>query len=445
MPALVQEESRRLPNPRRDGIGLCLSGGGFRAALFHLGALRRLDELGVLSRTKTISTVSGGSIASAFLADRLVKAYPEGPPTTGRWFPDWKGQVSDPFRAVLRRDLRTGPILARLWPPWNWLDPGTSVRELADLYRRYLTKLTLAQLPPRPRFIFCATDLVFGVNWVFERERLGDYQAGYCSPPPADWPLARAVAASSCFPPIFSPLPVRMRPRDLKRGAYQARDRDRLVSRLSLSDGGVYDLYGLEPVWKDHETILVSDGGGPFDFRVAGTPLARIFRYVAIVENQAIVLRRRWLLASLTTGVLRGAYWGVASAVSSYRLAGATGYSKDFVLKYLATIRTDLDGFTPAEMAVLENHGYLLADAALRKYVLPTSPDSPPPAPAEPPHPEWMNEELAGRAHLGSASRFSVRRLWQRWFPGTATNREEGSLASGSPVSSDPGVSGPNT
>ena len=33
------------------GIGLCLSGGGYRAMLFHLGVLWRLAELGYLSTT----------------------------------------------------------------------------------------------------------------------------------------------------------------------------------------------------------------------------------------------------------------------------------------------------------------------------------------------------------------------------------------------------------
>src|SRR5438105_5519370 len=67
----------RIPNrftpdqqPTR-GIALCLSGGGFRAALFHLGALRRLNELGVLSTVETISSVSGGSIIAAYLAQEL--------------------------------------------------------------------------------------------------------------------------------------------------------------------------------------------------------------------------------------------------------------------------------------------------------------------------------------------------------------------------------------
>ena len=56
---------------RRAIVALCLSGGGFRAALFHLGALRRLNELGILSKINAISSVSGGSIMSAHLAQRV--------------------------------------------------------------------------------------------------------------------------------------------------------------------------------------------------------------------------------------------------------------------------------------------------------------------------------------------------------------------------------------
>src|SRR3954464_15860941 len=56
---------------KRDGVALCLSGGGYRATLFHLGAVRRLNELGVLSKLKTITSVSGGSILNGMLAAHL--------------------------------------------------------------------------------------------------------------------------------------------------------------------------------------------------------------------------------------------------------------------------------------------------------------------------------------------------------------------------------------
>src|ERR1700722_12142173 len=51
-----------------DGVGLCLSGGGFRAMLFHLGSFIRLNELGLLPKIDRVSSVSGGSLAAGILA-----------------------------------------------------------------------------------------------------------------------------------------------------------------------------------------------------------------------------------------------------------------------------------------------------------------------------------------------------------------------------------------
>src|SRR5262249_28215587 len=50
--------------------GLAMSGGGFRATLFHLGALVRLNEFGFLPKLDRISSVSGGSITNGLLAVR---------------------------------------------------------------------------------------------------------------------------------------------------------------------------------------------------------------------------------------------------------------------------------------------------------------------------------------------------------------------------------------
>ena len=48
-------------------IFLCLSGGGFRATLFHYGCLKRLNELGILGYVYGISATSGGAITAALL------------------------------------------------------------------------------------------------------------------------------------------------------------------------------------------------------------------------------------------------------------------------------------------------------------------------------------------------------------------------------------------
>ncbi len=50
------------PVTPRKKLGLALSGGGFRASLFHIGVLARLAELDQLKDIEVISTVSGGSI-----------------------------------------------------------------------------------------------------------------------------------------------------------------------------------------------------------------------------------------------------------------------------------------------------------------------------------------------------------------------------------------------
>src|SRR5919198_6016666 len=90
------------PTSRRKGIALCLSGGGFRAALFHAGALRRLNELGVLSQVDTIASVSGGSIIAAHLATRLT---PWPPARTVA--ANWDARIAQPFREFTSKNMRT--------------------------------------------------------------------------------------------------------------------------------------------------------------------------------------------------------------------------------------------------------------------------------------------------------------------------------------------------
>jgi NTE family protein len=47
----VAPEGASGPKP---GIALCLSGGGYRAMIFHLGALWRMNQLGFLKKLSTL-------------------------------------------------------------------------------------------------------------------------------------------------------------------------------------------------------------------------------------------------------------------------------------------------------------------------------------------------------------------------------------------------------
>jgi NTE family protein len=243
---------------------------------------------------------------------------------------------------------------------------------------------------------------------------MGDYQIGYHAPPPDDYPAGRAAAASACFPPLFNPLRTKFKERDFKKGKCTDPEiREKCLGGLRLTDGGNYDNMGLEPVWKSHEFVLVSDGGGPFEFAPDRGLKWRIFRYADIVQNQARALRRRWLISSFTTtnpetgrSVMDGAYWAVSSARERYIPNDPYGYSKAIARKYIANIRTDLDTFSEGERAVLENHGYFLADVAIGLHVDPLMPK---PIPAlQPPHPGWLDPKKVERALKDSHKRIRL-------------------------------------
>jgi NTE family protein len=388
-----------LPRARqeRKGVALCLSGGGFRAVLFHLGALRRLNELGVLARLDAISSVSGGSIVAAHLATVLR-------PWPAETVADFESKIAAPLRAFTARNLRTRPILKRLIP-WNWPRSSTGVEALAEAYHERLTQLTLSDLPDPPAFSVNATDMAFGVNWVFQRERMGSYQAGYARPEPP-WLLARAVAASSCFPPAFNPLPIGLAPEELRHGRAKGPVRDAAVRGLRLTDGGNYDNLGLEPVWKRAKVVLVSDGGSTFDAEPDRNLIWRLSRYTAILNNQVGALRRRWLIANFILKQMEGTYWAVSSWVGNYKPDPPGGYSRDLVNDIISEVRTDLDAFSEPEQMVLENHGYIVTEAAIRVHQPGLA--GPNPLPFVIPHPEWLDEARVAEA---------LRKSHERKFP----------------------------
>src|SRR5262249_51075654 len=127
-----------------------------------------------------------------------------------------------------------------------------------------------------PRFVFCATNVITGACWHFHSgpgARMGDFYFGYCDA--GHVRVSDAVAASSAFTPGFSalrlPLPEdhpfsRTDPWGEERvvSAKRGGDNDRPRSPLLLTDGGVYDNLGIEPVWKNYKTLFVSDAGRPF-------------------------------------------------------------------------------------------------------------------------------------------------------------------------------------
>ncbi|HWB13194.1 MAG TPA: patatin-like phospholipase family protein [Pirellulales bacterium] len=401
-------------------MGLCLSGGGFRATLFHLGALRRLNETGMLSKMNTISSVSGGSIANGLLS----KAWPSLAVDKEGVFTNFGQLVEQPLREFCSHNIRDWPILwGRLWPGnWRRLTLGgqTAANLLADMYEnRLVPGLTLNHLTgihktEGPNFVFCATNLQTGVNFTLNAFDVGDWMIGHT--PARDLPLSKAVAASSAFPMAFPPLILHPAAEDRFTGGKLARspNRGELIKAIRLTDGGVYDNLGLEPVWKDHEFVFCSDGGQPFT--VAPRPgkwsVSRLSRASGIVGNQALAVRKRWLISSYEKHVYGGCYWGIGTDVGDYG-PHFPGYHGD-VLNRLRKVRTDLNPFTEQEQLTLMNHGWALASAALQRWC----PQVPAPAGATPCQTLLTDYAATMKALKYSDSRFRVlARIWRSVFP----------------------------
>jgi predicted acylesterase/phospholipase RssA len=219
------------------GIGVAASGGGFRAMLFHAGAFMRLNELGLPPRTKRISSVSGGSIAAGYLS------YVWGE-LKQKTFQNFKQIYVEPIVAFSRQKIDVVNALTAVLP-WT-----SAAEEIADSYDNHLFKnCTLPHLPNEPRFVFCATNLQTGVLWRFSKPYAGDYVLGRIDQPNVR--IAQAVAASSAFPPVLSPLVLKLPPGSFSNwpgGQGPVPDAEIVAfrERVLLTDGGVYDNHGLD-------------------------------------------------------------------------------------------------------------------------------------------------------------------------------------------------------
>ena len=179
--------------PLKDGIALCLSGGGYRAMMFHLGALWRLNELGYLGKLDRVSSVSGGSITAGVLGlhwDEL--GITAGAPAPGF------GMVVDEVRKMAGETIDIGSVLEGVF------GPGTVSDKIQRAYDDLLFHgATLQKLPDKPRFVINATNVQSAVLWRFSKPYMRDWRVGEVRNPQI--PLALAVAASSAFPPVLSP------------------------------------------------------------------------------------------------------------------------------------------------------------------------------------------------------------------------------------------------
>jgi len=178
-------------------IGLALSGGGFRATVFHLGVLARMAECGILEDTSVLSTVSGGSLCAGLVFTLNGLRWPSSEEYKRRVLPEAR-------RLIITQDLQRSLLRRSILSPWGLF--RTRAGDLSALmHKLWGVTARLSDLPEHPRWFINATCYETGKNWRFERYRMGDYIFGY-SHDTSQVPVSDAMAASAGFPGLIGPL-----------------------------------------------------------------------------------------------------------------------------------------------------------------------------------------------------------------------------------------------
>ena len=405
-------------------IGLALSGGGFRASLFHIGVLARLAELDLLRRVETISCVSGGSIVGAhyYLAVRKLQQEKADEAITRDDYIAIVRRLERDFGAAVQKNLRTR-LYANPWvslkclifPRYNRTNRLGELFEseiFSSVERRGhwpLHDLTIAPcdafegFTPKldnwrrtnkvPMLVLNATTLNTGHNWQFTATWMGEPPAGagaevdtndllrrmyYWEAPHRhrSQPLGRAVAASACVPGLFDPVVL-----------------DRLFPgrEVRLVDGGVHDNQGIAAlIDQECSVMLISDASGQMESqrRPSGNRFQSLLRSSSISMARVREMGFRDAESRFRASQIRGLLFlhlkqGLESTpidwvgcIDPFELSAdakpvesrgpLTGYGIPKTLQArLAGLRTDLDSFSDVEADALMYSGYRMASVRL--------------------------------------------------------------------------------
>lgn len=301
-----------MPTNSPSKLGLSLSGGGYRASAFHLGTLKKLQQLKLLEKIWVISTISGGSITGA--AYSLNKAS----------FEIFYKQFYD---SLLNKNVIKALLLSQigfrfllffllllgsgyfLFTPYAWLFPCLLTvlivvlfkfqfwlfpisKEIERIYDCYFYKgATLKDLNEKPVLVIGSTNLQTARPFTFSKHKMQDTTYTFMQPPVLfdgkDFPLARAVMASSCVPFAFTP--IKIDPQFFKPKEFANRVHPVLV------DGGLYDNQGIHKLMQKGsyacEYVITSDAGtgksGEKKFRnTIGLLLETVEVFMARIKKQ---------------------------------------------------------------------------------------------------------------------------------------------------------------
>ena len=409
-------------DPGHPKLGLALSGGGHRAAFFHIGVLARLAELGLLRPIQVISTVSGGSIVGALYylhVKNLLESKADDEITDGDYV-EVVQAVEREYREAAASNVRGS----------GWANPLTNFRmavptytrtdRVGELYEQRFYASAWGDRPrrggriamrdlliapkgsdgafdpdtenprrnaPAPILLLEATTLNTGHNWRFEAMYMGEpprqgtadqslredvdkntilARTKWADLPEAcrDFPLGGAVAASACFPGGFPPMQVPGLFEDLV---------------VELVDGGVHDNQGVEGlVDRGCTHWIISDGSGQMpDLARPSTRLPAVLgRVISIYGDAEREQRLLQLLRAAGTVAFMHLQTGLPArertpggkVTEQEASLTSTGFGvlKD-VQRALAQVRTDLDAFCEVEAWALMADSYQLTGEIVPK------------------------------------------------------------------------------
>ena len=399
-------------------IGLALSGGGFRATLYHLGLVRFLRDAGILPQVTEITSVSGGSIIAAHLALNWQRY------TASQ--EDFDAAAAE-LLAFIRLDIRNR--ILRRFPLGLAVRP---LRRLVGLRNRKLTRTglleyhyekylfgdtSLFQLPETPSLHILATNVSEGRLASFNRDGLWMVRYDRGQPFRIDRTriglatVSMAVAASSAFPGFFPPMTL---------SGEDVGARSAAFGRQSYTDGGVFDNLGIrmfrylaKSAGADEQPldgVLVSDVGKPFEVQ-SSLDAGGMVR--TAMRASDILMDRVWQLENETfSGTPGYAFARIIDAVDPKEDPTALHLE---VQRQLPTVRTDLDRFSPLEISRLVQQGYCAGRKACRALPAVFGTELPSGAPWDP-VPEASRAPMNISKEARSLSESGVRRVWSALF-----------------------------
>jgi predicted acylesterase/phospholipase RssA len=227
-----------------EGIALCFSGGGYRAAAFHLGVLSYLHRVKLLEGVEILSTVSGGTLAGLSYAHALKKKK-----SFDEFYTEFKKFLTD----IDLIKLCINSVGHNSGSALGFTDVITSIADVYDKYLFFGDRFDLFWQKPAihlQEIIFNATEFQTGIDFRFQKTHnnrgiIGNGNVNISLEEARMIRLADIAAASSCFPGGFEPLGF---PYDFKwpDGTVPQSLQEKFPKPLAIMDGGVYDNQGIE-------------------------------------------------------------------------------------------------------------------------------------------------------------------------------------------------------